>query len=248
MSFKMSFGRCGLAALAVAGATVALPAIAADHRDGTAAVADPTSDINDVYSWMSADDNLVVAMTVHPFADADAVFSPEVQFAWHVDAHGSVATAVTGTPASISTTVQCEFDEAQMIQCWVHRDGEVLDYVLGDAGLEEGLLSNSGETRVFAGLRADPFFFYLTGFSGARAAVISEVEAGNVSFPNSTFCPELTDGQLTLLGDTLGAEAEEDNDFLGQNTLAIVLELDKTLFTDDEASVVSVHATTHAKP
>src|SRR5678815_4420781 len=42
---------CALGALALLGGV----ARAADHRDGPAALADPTTDVTDVYAWMSAD-------------------------------------------------------------------------------------------------------------------------------------------------------------------------------------------------
>lgn len=248
MSLRKNFGRGGAAALVLAGAFVALPAMAADHRDGAAAAADPSSDINDVYAFMNGD-NLVLGMTVSPFADADATFSDAVQFVWHVNTWNAFTDSIAGIDPALQTTVQCEFDEAQMIQCWIHRDGENLDYIMGDASSEEGIATAS--SQVFAGLRSDPFYFYLTGFNAARSAVISEVTAGNVDLSNGTLCPELTGGQLDALGDALtasGPGAQGLNDFLGANTLAIVLEVDKALFTDAENDVVSVHAATHAKP
>lgn len=255
MSLKKNLGRGALGALVFAGAAiVGAPAFAADHLDGDAAVADPSSDINDVFTWMDGD-KLVLAMTVNPFADADATFSSAVQFAWHVDAYPSLASSLSAGP-TVTTTVQCEFDDAQMLQCWVHRDGEILDYVMGDASSEEGVASNDGTTQAFAGLRADPFFFYLTGFNDARSAVLSEVNAGNVDIAtNGTACPELTTapngGQLGLLGDTLsaaGPTAQTLNNFRNANTLAIVLEVDSSFFVDPEASQLAVHASTHAKP
>lgn len=251
MSLKKNFGR-GVAALTLTGAALtALPATAADHRDGAASLADPTSDINDLYTWMN-EDNLVLAMTVNPFADAEAVFSPEVQFVWSVDAWPSFGASIGGLDPSLQTQVHCEFDDAQMVQCWVHRGGEVLDYLMGDPALEDGILSESGNVRVFAGLRADPFYFYLTGFNAARGAVITEVEEGRVNNPptTSTLCPELSPAQLDALGDALvasGPGAQSLNDFDDANTLIIVAEINKAHFTDAEADVVSVRASTHAK-
>lgn len=247
MSLRKNFGRGGAAALVLAGAFVALPAMAADHRDGGAAQADPSSDINDVYAFMNGE-NLVLGMTVSPFADADATFSDAVQFVWHVDTWNAFTDSIAGIDPALQTTVQCEFDAAQMIQCWIHRDGENLDYIMGDASSEEGIATDS--SQVFAGLRSDPFYFYLTGFNDARNAVISEVTAGNVDLSNGTLCPELTNPQLEALGDalTVSAGGQGLNDFLGANTLAIVIEVDKALFTDAENDVVSVHAATHAKP
>jgi len=258
MSFLKNLGRGALGALVFAGAAiVGAPALAADHRDGGGATADPASDINDVYSWMNGE-NLVVAMTVAPFAGADATFSPGVQFVWHVDAHGSFAGNILGGIApTLQTTIQCEFDEAQIAQCWIHRGGEILDYITGDASSEEGVTSDS--SQLYAGLRADPFYFFLTGFNDARTAVLSELVAGpggvfpgNVDLSNGTLCPELTVPQLEALGDalTVGPAPTQQalNDFDLANTLAIVLEIDSALLIDPEANILSVHASTHAKP
>lgn len=249
MSLMKNLGRGALGALVFAGAAVVgAPAFAADHKDGAAATADPASDINDVYSWVS-EDKLILAMTVSPFADADATFSSAVQFAFHVDAFPSFGGALAGLPATQQTTVQCEFDDAQIIQCWVHRDGEILDYITGDAGAEGGISTDS--TQAFAGLRADPFYFYLAGFNAAREYVVADVAANDVDLSNSTLCPELREDQLNDAYDALqasGPQAQALNDFDEANTLAIVLEIDKSLFVTDAAATVGVHATTHAKP
>jgi hypothetical protein len=252
MSLTKTVGRCGLAALALAGATFAASsALAADHRDGAAAKLDPSSDINDTYAFMN-EDRLVLAMTVHPFAESDALFSSAVQFVWTVDAHPAFAASLADPYAPIATTqVHCEFDDAQIASCWVHQDGEILDYLTGDASAEEGIESSSGATRIFAGLRADPFYFYLSGFNDARQIVIDEVTAGNVvQFANG--CPDLSAGQLDALGDALvasGPGAQDLNDFLGANTLVIVAEVDSALFTNAGAApVVGVRASTHEKP
>jgi hypothetical protein len=249
MSLLKNFGRSGVAAAAFAGACLsAVPAMAADHRDGEAALDEPTSDINDVYTWMNGD-NLVLAMTVHPFAEAGTTFSSAVQFVWTVDAYPALASSLSDPPA-LTTQVHCEFDEAQTAQCWVHQDGEILDYITGAADVEEGIESPNG-TKLFAGLRSDPFYFYLDGFNQARAAVIAEVEAGNVDLSNGTLCPELSVAQLDAIGDALtasGGGKQQLNDFLGANTLVIALEIPASHFVTDTAATVGVRASTHAKP
>ena len=55
------------------------PALAADHRDGDFVLADPSTDINDVYTWMSADASKVyLAMTVFPAANAGATLRAKI--------------------------------------------------------------------------------------------------------------------------------------------------------------------------
>ena len=51
--------------------------------------------------------------------------------------------------------------------CWLGTD----EYVTGDASAITGLTSADGKLKVFAGLRADPFFFNLDGFHHAEATV-----------------------------------------------------------------------------
>lgn len=247
MSFRKHLGR-GLAAFAMCGAAaIALPANAADHLDGGAAAADPSSDINDVFAFMNGD-NLVLSMTVHPVAEFDTTFSDQVQFAFHVNSHAGFL-----QPAASERTVICEFDAAQMLQCWVAgADNETLDYLMGDASAAEGTSNDAGSMRAFAGLRADPFYFHLQGFIDARNIVISEVTNGNVDvLTNATACPELTNGQLDALADALtatGPGAQDLNFFKDLNTLSIVLEIDKSLFVDETNPYVTVWASTHAKP
>src|SRR4051812_1770566 len=125
----------------------------ADHLDSPATKADPTVDIDDLYAFMDGS-NLVLAMTVFPAATTGAKFSDKVQYVIHT----SSGAAFGNTTAS--EDVICTFDAAQKIQCWAGTDA----YVTGDASAASGLASADGKFKVFAGLRADPFFFNLDGF------------------------------------------------------------------------------------
>jgi hypothetical protein len=229
-------GLVGLTAVAA----FATPAIAADHRDGDGVKADPAADINDVYAFMDSDD-VVLAMTVSPFADANTKFSDATQYVWHVNKYP--AFNPTGAAAG-SANVICQFDAAQQIECWIG----TADYVKGDASGSTGLASESGKFTVFAGLRADPFFFFLgdmtKGFNGARAAVMAAVGGGLALNPNG--CPILADA--SGIRALLTASMPSDNNFATANTLAIVIRADKSLFVDATNNYFSVYASTHAKP
>src|SRR5262249_15226795 len=112
MAWKNSLIALGLA-------SVLLPApaaIAADHLDGAAVKMDASTDINDVYTWMSSDGSKVyLIMTVSPNADkTTAKFS---NAAWYVFHTGSRATLLTQSFTPID--VICGFDSNQIINCWV---------------------------------------------------------------------------------------------------------------------------------
>jgi hypothetical protein len=235
----------GYFALALlASALSAAPGEAADHRDGPAATADPSTDINDVYSWMSADGKTVyLAMTVFPAATTAAKFSNAAVYALHTTSRATFAT-MTATP----TDVVCTFDQAQKISCWVGADKA--NYVSGDASVAAGITSKNGKVKVFAGLRDDPFFFNLDGFNKARTLVMGS--AASLTF-NTTTAPGCLTGPTAAIDAVVGALSKDTagtaagtNFFKTLNTLAIVLAVDKTLLNTG-GPVMSVWAGTHAK-
>ena len=63
---------------------------AADHLDAPAikVVANAMADINDVYTWNTADGTAVnLAMTVSPGDDGTRHFGPSVQYVFHISSH-----------------------------------------------------------------------------------------------------------------------------------------------------------------
>jgi uncharacterized protein (DUF2164 family) len=163
----------GGAVLVAAAAAVALtspkPVYSADHKDAPATIADPASDINDLFTFVDGG-RFVMAMTITPFAASTAKFSTATKYVFHTQ---------SGTKFGEykkSEDVICTFDATQKISCWAGTD----DYVTGDASAATGLSSASGKLKVFAGLRADPFYFNLQGFKDAVAAV--EGKAASLTF------------------------------------------------------------------
>lgn len=213
----------------------------ADHLDAPATKADPTADINDVYAFLDkpgdAATNVIYAMTVYPAAPAGSKFSDSVQYVIHTSS-GAKFGATTS-----DLNIICTFDATQKIQCWAGAD----EYVTGDASGEAGLASASGKFKVFAGLRADPFFFNLAGFKNvvgiatAALPVVARNDAGCVGFDTGPSGP----GALLALNPD-GGGAPEDF-FKNLNGLAIVVQLDKTVATKG-GNIVSVWASTHKKP
>ena len=222
----------GAAALAIA--TAGPLAQAADHLDSPGPKMDPLTDITDVYAWTETD-KLLLVLNVAPLATAESKFSDAVQYALHLE-----SSAMFGAPGD-KTDIICTFATDQKISCWI---GDK-DYVTGDASDTAGLQSESKMTRVFAGLRADPFYFNLGGFQDAVSFVTGA--AGTLTFDGAD-CPQLDANTATtiigmLQGTNMGAGAAE-NFFEPLNVLSIVLEIDKTL-VNSGGPIVSVWGSTH---
>jgi Domain of unknown function (DUF4331) len=226
-----------LAALAGVAAIIgySASALSADHQDSPATTASPTADINDVFSWMDGN-NVVLAMTIYPNAPQGALFDNRVQYVFHTASGASFGTT------SSNVDVIATFDTTQKISLWVGST----EFVTGDPSPTSGLASADGEVKVFAGLRADPFFFNLDGFHNAVATV--ESVAASLPPGNDAGCPQLTGGQSSLLVGQLGSAPDGGpavNHFAAFNALAIVVSVDKSLLTKG-GPFVSVSAGTYA--
>ena len=242
MQRKLNWKVLGLVGATAVGAGLSLarPAPAADHRDAPATVAEAAADLNDVYTWMDGN-NVILAMTVFPFADAAAKFSDKVQYVFH-----TTSGAAFGTKTA-NVDVICTFTAAQVASCWVGAG----EYTSGDASVATGIASKTGKTKIFAGRRADPFFFNLTGFNNTVKAVKDAVTDG-LAIPASG-CPALTETQQSALQGLLKETATtampartNADDFAAASGLAIVVSVDKSLLTTG-GPTVSVWASTNRK-
>lgn len=229
--------RAAFFATSLAGILLAPIARAADHLDSPSASASAAADITDVYSWMSADETkLNLVMNVVPLATATSTFSDAVQYVWHVDS-GAAFGATTTTTNVIAT-----FDADGEISVWVGDQA----YVSGDASVATGL--GNDELLVFAGLRNDPFFFNLEGFTDAVTFVVN---SGGGLVANSFGCPDTTGvGQSQILarlqGTNHAADPAEDF-FAGLNVMSIVVQVDVDL-VNDGGDVLAVWGSTHNSP
>ncbi|HEY6461058.1 MAG TPA: DUF4331 family protein [Polyangiaceae bacterium] len=199
----------------------AASALSADHQDGPATTSEPPADLNDVYTWMDGS-NVILAMTVYPAAPTGAQFSDNVQYVFHT-ASAASGLGATADPVDVIAT----FDATQKIQLWVGTS----EYVTGDASSTSGLASADGKVKVFAGLRADPFFFNLDGFKQTAADV--QAAAGSLSF-NEAGCPTLDKNTSNTLVTQLATAPDGGapvNHFATFNGLAIVVAVDKSLLT-----------------
>lgn len=223
----------GAAALAVW--TAGSGAFASDHLDGPDTAQDPAADISDLYGWVD-DGKIIAVLNVAPLAMATSKFSEAVQYALHFE-----SSAAFGTPG-VKTDVICTFDAAQEISCWV---GAGADYVSGDASVETGITSKSSALRVFAGRRADPFFFNYRGFTDASERMMATMPSLTV---DPAGCPAIAPAEssvlLQFLQSTSKGTKAAQNYFEQNNVLGIVLELQSTLVTAG-GPTLALWASTH---
>jgi hypothetical protein len=185
--------------------------------------------------------NLVLAMTTYPAAPTGALFDDHVQYVFHTSSGAAFGAATA--PVDIIAT----FDSAQKISLWVG----TTEYLNGDASGTTGLTSADGKVKVFAGLRADPFFFNLDGFKNTVATVETVAATagmeGGLTF-NDAGCPILNAADETLLVGQLGHSPDGGppvDHFATFDGMAIVVELDKTILTVG-GPLVSVWAGTYS--
>jgi hypothetical protein len=228
------------AGIAALGLWLAPPARAADHRDGAAVLVDPSTDVNDVYSWVSSDStDTYLVMTVFPAAGSDAKFSTAAKYVFHLQSGAKYGATTTQSVQAI-----CTFDAMQKISCWIVNGTTVLDYVTGDASVAAGLASADAKLKVFAGMRSDPFYFNLDGFKATSKDV--GMAAASLMF-DAAGCPML---DLSTYS-TLVAQLEHAPDgtapvdfFAKLNGLAIVLVVDTKMITPG-GPILGVYGTTN---
>lgn len=201
-------------------------ASAADHIDAPAVIADPATDLTDLFAWTSGG-QLNLALNI----PGGGGFSDAVQYVFHVDS--APAYGMAGS----SAVILCTFDAAQTVQCWV--DDEI--YVTGDAS--SGLTSDDGRLRIFAGERNDPFYFNFSGFTETLDIVAGA--AGGLTFDDAG-CPALDSAtSQALVGQLMtepGGDPAED-DFMGGTVRSLVVQVDPSL-VNQGGPILAVWAST----
>lgn len=204
----MMFARLALAAALL---LPAAHAAASDHLDSPQLIADPRVDIGDLYAWTSADGrrlNLVMTIVGHAL-DRNA------EYAFHIDSGPRFP------DTTARTDIVCRFASKTEADCLIGRD----ETIQGDPGRTTGLASASGRSRLFAGLRDDPFFNNVKGSRAAfdlAGAILPRVPR------DAAGCPAYTQKQTAAILDqwrhTDGGPAR--NFLAGWTPMAIVLEVD----------------------
>jgi len=212
--------------------SVAPPARAIDHQDSPTVAASPTTDLADLFTWMSPDGSKVIlAMTVNPNAAASAKFATDAAYVFHTISRASI-----GATSAISVDIVCTFNDTQKIACMV---GDPSTVVSGDASTTAGVLSSNGKLRVFAGPRRDPSFASLTNIEAMKTAA-------KAALP--TAAPADSAGCRATAGKTAitALATPATNTFATSNVLAVVMEVDRTLLNKG-GPILSVWAATHKK-
>jgi hypothetical protein len=161
--------RRGVRSALLAGAFVAIPALAADHNEAPGTKADHIADIDDVYAWHTTDSKIVVIVTfggvggdpVGPPADYDA----DVLYQIHLDNDGD----------NLS-----DFDiNARFGQNGAGDWGVQFENIPGGSGTVSGgvgtVIDAGNGLSAEAGVFDDPFFFDLEG-------LLDTLATGDVSF------------------------------------------------------------------
>jgi hypothetical protein len=182
---------------------------ASDHIDGIKTALDNAADITDVFAFPSPHDpsKLVLVMNVHGVAFGNSRFSNAVDYKLRIRPIADAQTLTPSADASAERTIVCNFsgglplvDGKQRATCTLSLDGDpetiVFDTRSGD--FSAGGAGQSGGTRIFAGVRSDPWFLDL-----------AKTLKYNASLPVLNGSPGL-------------------NGLWGQNVLSIVVEVDKS--------------------
>ena len=233
---KNWFGRAAICAIAMA----AMPAYAADHRDAPGVIADPTTDINDVYAFKSGT-NLVVVMTVNPLmgpvATEDFHFSTTANYVFHIDSNGDF------TDDKTYIVQFADVGDQQFIRVRGTGHGEGTDDDIigrintahdGVAGAPRIVTSGDAAVKVFAGPREDPFFFSLNGggATGHKGFTTCDVDAAT---PEKCFLGKCDRDPANGFGGCLIGFTPYPTDavdtFAGMNVSAIVIEVPLADFT-----------------
>lgn len=207
-----------------------LAALASPARGQARVPPPPAADIHNVYAWMTRDGRQVnLVMTLSPF-DQGAEFGGDTLYVFHVATHEQAASAELST-----TRIICRFRSKTDLECWIGAR-----YVRGNPILGFG----NADAQIFAGRRNDPFFHDLDGFENAALRMVLERQAPRDATGCRLVAPPAA---AAVLADLTGPPALDRYDT--ENVLALVLQLRKSLLgVNSNATVISVWASTHAKP
>ena len=211
-------------------ASAAQGALASDHLDSPAVIADPRADIGDLYAWTSGDGRqLNLAMTIVGHA-----FSDRIDYTFHVDS-GARFGHTTAT-----TAIVCRFADSTNTDC---RVGDA-DRAVGDATAANGIAGRKHRFRVFAGLRDDPFFNNVRGSRDAFGVAAEALQAGRGN-TDAAGCPRFDAATVrTMMDRWRHTEGGSPQDFLaGWTPATIVISVDLAL-VNEGGNLLAVWATT----
>jgi hypothetical protein len=199
--------------------------------------AEPSTDFGDVLAWMSPDaQRLNLLATVVRRANSFSRFSDAALYVFHTTSRPAF-----GEPPGSEVNVICKFDDVstQTVSCFAGDSA-----VSGVASAPEGIVSDDGVLRVFAGLRNDAFYFNSDGFNATRGLII---DAAPGLSNDAAGCPALDEDTAGALVDQLqsgamGAAAPDN--FGNANILVLAVSVDKSIITRN-GPIVSVWGSTN---
>jgi hypothetical protein len=226
---------------------------AADHLDAPSLASSPMSDINDVYAWMDGM-KLNLAMSVSPVDVESRAFGPDVQYVFHVHSRRGIGISEGG---GVETRVLCTFESNTSAQCWVLQGTAIKDYIKGDPSGTDGITSESGRVRLYAGRRSDPFFFNLQGFRAAMSSLQARLAQTPPPNTDAAGCPDgIQTAEVMTYASLIGANVPAQppcsgasrDCFADLNVRIVLIQLDKALVNSGANTAVGVWASTHRAP
>ncbi len=165
-----------------------------------------------LYAWPSRDASYVnLVLTVSPFDDGSASFGPGFQYVFHVAA---LPTPTAEADPKNERLVICQFEHANLIECWVGKT-----YLRGNPSAStNGLKSDDGNVTVWAGRRSDPLFFNGAGLGSA----LTQLRAYTGSLPQ---CPAIAPSAARDITTALRTPATDR--FADTNVLALALTIQR---------------------
>jgi hypothetical protein len=160
-----------LAALVVAGA--GKKSRASDHIDGIKTALDNAADITDVFTFKSPTNpnKLVLIMNSHGIAFSTSRFSNAVDYKFRLRPISDSATLAASNDARSERSIVCNFSGGtflvnanQRAKCTLNLEGgqEVIEFdTRGSNEVRAGGMGEKNGTRIFAGVRSDPWFLDL---------------------------------------------------------------------------------------
>lgn len=250
MKFQRLLGSAAAIAVVASAALIynVFPAHGSDHQDAPTLIAHPAADITDVFVFPSANTaNVVLAMDTHPLiakgAGPTTFFDPQVMYQLKISHSASgledqvIQFKVNGTDQNQTITV---YGPAAPNQTGV--DSTYLSTSAGSVTYGNSATLSNG-MQVFAGPRADPFFFDLFQFF----KIIPDRNQANQPNPPAASATSFN-GFTTAFNQANGtscstAQATDALSSNGFNVLALVVEVPKSLL-QGASSTIHVYATT----
>ena len=233
---KLLLGAGALAAVAAVSLGTAQLAVGSDHADTVESVNKPGIDLTDLHIFPGQDpNNVVLALSVRPLIPvgqaAKFSFDPDVLYQFKIDTSGDavedlvIQARFEGTGANQKVFISGPVKPS--------RTGTVTQFETPYAttGVINKTFSPTTGMKVYAGARADSFFFDLVQFGTILPDRLS-------ALPKSAF-PPLTGQTKDTIKDANTPQAgswrpkgEAKDFFTNYNLLAIVVEMPRTMLAD----------------